>query len=138
MIDQVTVFIENEKGHLAALCRALADAGVNMSVLTVADTASYGVVRLLADEPEKAVDALVSAGYRAKLTRVFAIEIPNVPGGLAVLLEAFDEAGINLEYAYCFASDKEKAIEIFRVEDGQSVEQITKQLGYRLVEAVDL
>ncbi len=138
MLKQVTIFIENEQGRLAAMCRALADASINMSALTVADTASFGVVRLLVDKPEEAVNALVNAGYRAKLVEVFAVEIPNVPGGLARLFEAFDAASINLEYAYCFASDKDRAIEIFRVEEAQSIEQIVEELGYRLLKAADL
>lgn len=138
MPDQVTVFLENEKGRLASMCRTLADADVNMSALTVADTASYGVARLLVDKPEEAESALLEAGYRARLVDISAVEIPNVPGSLANLLEAFDDAGLNLEYAYCFGSDKDTVIVAFRVENPERIAEIVGQLGYRLLKSADL
>ncbi|MDR1087780.1 MAG: hypothetical protein LBL23_00605 [Coriobacteriales bacterium] len=138
MPNQVTVFLENEQGRLAALCHTLAAADVNMSALTVADTASYGVARLLVDKPEPALQALLDAGYRAKLTDVSAVEIPNVVGSLAPLLEAFDEAGLNLEYAYCFGSGQEKVTVVFRVENPEGIAEIAQRLGYRLLHSADL
>jgi len=138
MPHQVTVFLENEQGRLAAMCRALADAAVNMSALTVADTASYGVVRLLVDKPQEALEALTQAGYRARLVDVSAVEIPNVPGSLAILLEAFDEAGLNLEYAYCFESSKEGVVVVFRAENVNGITDIVERLGYRLLKPADL
>ena len=138
MPDQVTVFLENEKGRLASMCRALADASINMNALTVADTASYGVARLLVDQPKEACEALLAAGYRVRLVDVSAVEIPNVPGGLAVLLEAFDEAGLNLEYAYCFGSGADKVVVIFRTENAEGIKEIVEQLGYRLLKSKDL
>ena len=138
MPTQVTVFLENEQGRLAAMCRTLADAGVNMSALTVADTASFGVVRILADKPQEALEALSQSGYRVRLVDVSAVQIPNVPGSLAVLLEAFDEAGLNLEYAYCFESSKEGVVVIFRAENVDGITEIVDQLGYRLLKSADL
>jgi len=139
MPNQVTVFLENEQGRLAAMCRTLADASVNMNALTIADTASYGVARLLVDKPAAAVEALTEAGYRAKLVEVSAVEIPNVPGSLATLLEAFDTAGLNLEYAYCFESDKETVVVVFRVETADGIAEIVEQLlGFRLLSSEDL
>lgn len=138
MPNQITVFLENEKGRLASMCRTLADAGVNMSALSVADTASYGVARIMADKPKEAIDALTNAGYRAKLVDVSAVEIPNVPGSLATLLEAFDNAGINLEYAYCFASEEENVTVAFRVEKPEGLSEIVEQLGYKLLHKEDL
>lgn len=135
MLKQVTVFLENEEGRLAAMCQILADANINMTALTVADTASFGVARLLVDKPKAAVDALLKAGYRAQLVEVFAAEIPNVPGGLARLLDAFAQAHYNLEYAYCFASDTEKVIVVFRVENSEGIAEIVDQTGYKLLEA---
>ncbi|MDR2671911.1 MAG: hypothetical protein LBC35_01155 [Coriobacteriales bacterium] len=138
MLNQITVFLENDKGRLAGMCRTLGDANISMSALTVADTADYGVARLIANDPNAARDALVTAGYRAKLVEVYAVEIPNVAGSLARLLEAFDAAGINLEYAYCFASNADTAIEVFRVEDGSQIAGITERVGYKLLSAADL
>jgi len=138
MPTQVTVFLENEQGRLAAMCRTLADANVNMSALTVADTASYGVARLLVDKPGDALAALSQAGYRARLVDVSAVEIPNVPGSLAILLEAFDKAGLNLEYAYCFESGKEGVVVVFRAENIEGIADIVEGLGYRLLKSAEL
>ena len=138
MPNQITVFLENNKGRLASMCRIIADANVNMTALSVADTADYGVARIMADKPKEAVDALLSAGYRAKLVDVSAVAIPNVPGSLATLFEAFDEAGINLEYAYCFASTEENVTVAFRVENPEMIGTIAEQLGYKLLSSNDL
>lgn len=138
MLKQVTVFLENAHGRLAAMCKTLADANINLTALTIADTASFGVVRMLVDDPQKAVDALTKEEYRAQLVEVSAVEIPNVPGSLAALLAAFDEANHNIEYAYCFASDDDKVALVFRVEEPDRIAEVTEPLGYRLVTPEDL
>ena len=73
-------------GRLAAACRAVSDAGINMHALNLADTSDFGVVRMLTDTPEAAAEALREQGYRATVTPVLAVRVPNVPGGLAKLL----------------------------------------------------
>ncbi|MDR2614593.1 MAG: amino acid-binding protein [Candidatus Accumulibacter sp.] len=138
MIEQITVFLENDKGRLAALCRALGDAGISMRALTVADATGYGVVRIIADTPVKANEALKTAGFRASLTKVFAIEIPDRAGGLADLLEAFDRENINVEYAYCFAAEGGKAIDILRIDSPSDAERIIIDAGFRIVRPDEL
>ncbi|MDR3298971.1 MAG: amino acid-binding protein [Candidatus Accumulibacter sp.] len=133
MIHQITVFLENDKGRLAALCRALGDAGISMHALTVADTANYGVARIIADTPAKACTVLHAAGFRASLTKVFAIEVPDRAGGLANLLEAFDAENINVEYAYCFAIQGGKAIDVLRIDSPSDAEKIIVGAGFRIV-----
>jgi hypothetical protein len=138
MLKQITVFLENDKGRLAGMAKALADAGISMTALTIADTADYGVARILVSTPDKAKEALTAAGYRSKLVDVAAVEIPNVAGSLAKLLAAFDDAGINLEYAYAFASSPETAIEVFRVEQIDQIQTIVDKVGFKLLTAADL
>ena len=67
MISQLTVFLENEKGRLAAACRAVSDAGINMHALNLADTSDFGVVRMLTDTPEAAAEALRGQGVAAQM-----------------------------------------------------------------------
>ena len=138
MIDQITVFLENDKGRLAALCRALGDAGISMHALTVADTASFGVVRIIADTPVKACEVLQEKGFRASLTKVFAIEVSDDAGGLAALLDAFDEADINVEYAYCFAVEGGHAIDILKVSAHDEVRALIAKTGFRVIEPGEL
>lgn len=115
MIEQLTVFLENSEGRLAKLCRSIADAGVDMKALTIADTPEYGLVRIICDDPGKARDVLRKQGYRAMITDVAAIEVPNRPGGLADLLGVLDDLDIPVEYGYCFSLDDERGIDILKV-----------------------
>ena len=103
MIDQITVFLENKKGRVASVARTIADAGVNMTALSLADSEEYGLARIVCGEPERALKALGEAGYRAKVVKVAAVAVPDRPGGLAELFEALDELDVNIEYCYCFS-----------------------------------
>ena len=96
MIDQITVFLENKKGRVASVARTIADAGVNMTALSLADSEEYGLARIVCGEPERALKALGEAGYRAKVVKVAAVAVPDRPGGLAELFEALDELDVGL------------------------------------------
>lgn len=126
MIKQLTVFLENSPGRLAGLTRALGDAGVNMRALMVADTAEFGVVRIICDRPEVARAALEEAGFGVSVTDVLAVEVPDSPGGLADVLEVLGGIGVNVEYAYCYVEPGgSAAIDVFRVEDiGRATEAL--------------
>ncbi|MEQ3362195.1 ACT domain-containing protein [Raoultibacter massiliensis] len=132
MISQLTVFLENEKGRLASACRTIADEGINMSALFLADTADFGVARIFCDTPEAAAEALKAAGYRATLTPVLGVRVPNEPGGLAGLLEFFNEHDVNIEYGYCFSVNREYAIDVLKVSD-HSIEDALKEAGFEPV-----
>lgn len=122
MISQLTVFLENQKGRLAAACRAVSDAGINMHSLFIADTQDFGVVRMLVDCPKKAAEALRAAGYRATITPVTAVRVPNQPGGLAKLLEYMDEQNVNVEYGYCFSVGQDYAVDVLKTDEDAQLE----------------
>ena len=132
MINQLTVFLENTEGRLSALCRAVSDAGVDMSALTIAEVADYGVVRIICSDPERAAEILEKEGFRAMTTPVLAVEIPNKPGSLAKLLEALQAQDINIEYGYCFSIDAEKAIDVLKVNDLEAAGDAVQQAGFSL------
>ena len=138
MIDQITVFLENDKGRLAALCRTLGDAGISMRALTVADTTSFGIARIIADTPVRAYEVLNEKGFRASLTKVFAVEVSDDAGGLAVLLETLDAADINVEYAYCFTVEGGHAIDILKVDSHGEAGSLIAEAGFRVVEPSEL
>ena len=117
MIDQLTVFLENTKGRLTSLCRALGDADIQMHSLALADTTDYGIARIICDDPKGAVAAISEAGFTANLTKVVAVEVPDVPGGLADVLDVLDAAGLNIEYSYCFEDAREGATVAFKVDE---------------------
>lgn len=132
MIEQVTVFLENDKGRLLALTRALADAGINMQALTIAERSDYGLVRIVCDKPEEAVAALRAADFRALVTKVLAVVVPNRPGGLAELLETFNALDLNIDYGYCFSVEGGEAIDVLKVADPERAAQALEAAGYTL------
>ncbi|MCB7036992.1 amino acid-binding protein [Eggerthella sinensis] len=138
MISQLTVFLENEKGRLAAACRAVSDAGINMHALNLADTADFGVARMLTDTPDAAAEALRAQGYRATVTPVLGVRVPNVPGGLASLLEFMDEQNANIEYGYCFSVNAETAVDVLKVEGTDDLEEKLTAAGFEPVRPEDI
>ena len=138
MISQLTVFLENEKGRLAAACRTVSEAGINMHALNLADTADFGVVRMLTDTPDAAAEALKAAGYRAAVTPVLAVRVPNVPGGLADLLEFMDEQEANIEYGYCFSVNEEFAVDVLKVDGDDGLELKLIEAGFKPVQPEDV
>ena len=139
MVMQLTVFLENSPGRLAGLTRALGDAKVNMRALMVADTAEFGVVRIICDRPDVARRALEDAGFSVSVTNVIAVEVPDRPGGLADVLEVIGGVGANVEYAYCFVEPKgDAAIDVFRVEDVQGVSEALRRAGMRVLDEQDV
>ena len=133
MIDQLTVFLENTEGRLASLCGTLAEANINMSALTIAETSEYGLVRIICDNATAAVEVLELAGFRATKTKVLAVVLPNRPGSLAELLAVLDIAGVNIEYGYCFSSEDEKAIDVLKVIDYKTAETAIKKAGFEVL-----
>lgn len=133
MISQLTVFLQNEPGRLSSLSRTLSDAAINMHALFIADTQEYGIVRIFCDTPAAAKDLLESQDFRASITEVNAVRVPNVPGGLTKLLEFLDEKGLNVEYGHCFLNGKDEAIDVFKI-DGEDVDSVLADAGFIVVE----
>ncbi len=116
-VSQLSVFIENKSGRLADVTRCLADNGINIRALSIADTIDYGLLRLIVNDPAAAKAALIDAGFTVAMTEVLAIEVPDDPGGLANIINILAQAGSNIEYMYAFVGSTGKnAIVIFRIE----------------------
>ena len=114
-IHQLSLFLENKPGQMAAPCRLLADAGINVRTLTLADTQRFGILRLIVSDWRRSQALLEQAGYAVNVTEVVAVEVGDQPGGLATLLETLDGTGINVEYMYAFTFGREdRAVLIFR------------------------
>lgn len=138
-IEQLSVFLQNEPGRLARMCRGLGEAGLNMQALVVADTSEYGVARVICDRPHTAKGVLERDGFAVSVTRVIAIEVPDRPGGLAEVLETLDAAGINVEYLYCFLRpDSHAAVDILRVDDADAAVRTLDDAGFNLVHAAQV
>jgi hypothetical protein len=139
LIEQLSVFLQNERGRLARMCRLLGEAGLDMHALVVADTAEYGVARIICDRPRAARRVLEGEGFAVSLTRVVAVEIPDRPGGLADVLERLEAQGIDVEYLYCFPRrDGTSAVDILRVGDPDRAVAALSEAGFTLVHAVQI
>jgi hypothetical protein len=120
-IQQLSIFAENKPGHVAGPCRMLAEQGVNIRALSLADTQKFGILRMIVSDAAKATKALEGAGHVVKTTDVVAIEVPDQPGGLASVLSALDGSPTNIEYMYAFPFGHQgKAVLIFRFDDPDS------------------
>lgn len=136
MIDQLTVFLPNEPGTLAEMSRILGEANIQMHALMVADTADFGIVRIICDTPKAASRALADAGYRAATTQVVAVEVDNVPGGLAKVLSKLAAVRLNVEYAYC-TSIGSRTVDVIKV-TGEPVGAKLVQAGLKDLDATDV
>ncbi len=117
-INQISVFLENKSGRLADVTKVLADGEINLRAMTIADTADFGILRLIVNNPEKAAKILEDNGFTIRITKVLGIEIEDKPGGLHKIMELFKENGLNIEYLYASLENKNnKAVVIFKVED---------------------
>ena len=130
-IRQISIFLENKPGQLSTICRDLADAGINIATLSLADTADFGIVRMIVDDHEKAKDVLAEKGHVVNVREVIAVCVPDRPGGMAEVMQVLDKAGVNIEYSYAFAFHKgEKAVLVFRFSDNDKAEAALKAAGY--------
>ena len=118
IIQQISVFVENKPGTLAEVLHALKEHDVNLRALSVADTADFGILRMVVNEPEKVEKMLRDAGYAVKSTPVLTIAISDKPGGLLTEVEKLSAAGINVEYVYAFAAKSAtEARVVFKVDN---------------------
>jgi hypothetical protein len=136
-IQQLSVFVENQPGHLARPCVVLAEAGINLLTLSLADTEQFGILRLIVREWQRARDVLTQAGFAVTATEVLAIEVPDRPGGLAELLKLLERAKVNVEYMYAFtASIGTRAVLVFRFEDADAAMAVLTAGGVNVLSQV--
>jgi len=126
-MKQLSVFVENKVGRLSAVLDVLKDNDVDISALSLADTSEYGILRLVVNKPDVAIDALKASGVMVKCTQVIAAAMDDAPGGLAKLLSVLSEANVAIEYMYAFIGKEEgKAWTVLRVDDIEGATEVLK------------
>ena len=134
-LPQISLFLENKPGRLAAICHALTDGGVNIASLSLADTSDFGIVRLLVDKPDAARDLLKAAGFGVNVRDVVAVAAGDEPGTLARVLDVVDATGANIEYMYAFSVRAgDKAVLVFRFDKTAEAEAALAAAGFRLLD----
>lgn len=138
-INQISLFLENKPGHLAALCAKLAEANINIITLSLADTQQFGIVRLIVDDWCKAQAVLEGTGYVINVREVVAAAVPDKPGGLALVLNIVGQAEVNIEYMYAFAfRHGEEAVLVFRFDDPEKAVAALQAAGRSVFDSAAL
>jgi len=130
MAHQISVFVENKPGRIERVTEILAKAEVNIRAITVSGTYEYGVMKLLVDKPDTALEALKAQGISASKREILAVLMDDRPGGLHRVAKIFGQRKINIEDAYGFViEDKKRAVLVVDVEKIQEAEKIIKEEG---------
>ena len=139
MLQQISLFLENRAGQLSEVAALLAEKGVDMRALNIAETAEYGVLRLITADPLRAASVLKEAGFLVSLTPVLAIAVPDRPGALCDILDAFAADGIDISYMYSMFGKKEGlAYMIFRVADEEKTLRVLARLGVAVIQPEEI
>jgi hypothetical protein len=138
-VEQISVFLENRPGRLAAITGVLTQASVNIRAMSLADTADLGILRLVVDQPARAKQALKEQGFTVATNPVVALEVPDRPGGLWGILQILDAAAMNVEYMYAFVQKAEaNAVVIFRFDEPGRAAAVLRQAGVRVLTGEDV
>ena len=133
-VIQISVFMDNKHGRLSTIAGVLADANVNIFGFCVADSADFGIIRLVVDDYEIAVDALKKAQMSVNLTPILLVKVDDVPGGAKKVFDVFSKLGIDIEYSYGVRS----AIIAFGVENGDCVQKLLQDEDITLIDLQNL
>ncbi|MDR2969585.1 MAG: ACT domain-containing protein [Tannerellaceae bacterium] len=136
-IHQISIFLENKYGTLNEILSLLADADIRIIAATVADTAEFGIMRMIVSDPQKACTILKENNVSAYLSDVMAIVTDASADSLANVLKEFTKAGLNIEYMYCF-SVKEKSILVVRTGNRESAREVVRRKNFSYISENDL
>ena len=128
-ISQVSVFVENKPGRLAAVTEKLYEKGINIRAFTIAEAGDFGIIRMVVDKTEEAYKVLKDSGFTVTLTQVLGVEVKDEPGELYRISKALGDAGINIEYVYAFTFGGDRALIILRVNNVEKAIEVLEKEG---------
>ena len=139
-INQISAFIGNRPGSLAKITRVLKDANINIRALYVADTSDYGILRMVVDDTDRAMEALKAADFTVRKTAVLAVAVKDTPGGLYEVAKICGENGINIEYIYAFVTSRSnnEAMVVIRAHDAEAAAKAIAPLGIKVITEEEL
>ncbi len=133
-LQQLSVFVENRTGSIMDVTGILAENGINIRALSVADTTDFGVIRLIVDKTELAKEKLREAGLLVNIAPVVGVALPDVPGSFHTVVAALYEEGLMFEYSYAFvAPDQDGAYVILRIPEADKAIAALAARGFRLL-----
>ena len=138
-VNQISIFLENRTGKLAEITGLLAENKINLRAISIAETADYGVLRIIADDSEKATNVLLNSGNIINMNPVTVVAVPDKPAGLSELLNMLAKSNVSIEYMYSlFTHQNDKAYMVFRVTDYENFIELLNANGLTPVSADEL
>ncbi|MCL1866965.1 MAG: hypothetical protein FWF82_06110 [Oscillospiraceae bacterium] len=138
MVKQVYIHVTNKPGRIYAVMETLATSGINTRSLFVADGGDTGIIRLIVNDPEKAVTALKSKNFVAETNSVIGFTVPDEPGGLCNVMRILGENDINVKYSYSLMNRGKGADIVIRVEDNDKAISVLEKAGVKLFSQEDI
>ena len=133
-VRQISIFLENRPGRIQEVAEILGQAGINIRAMSLADTADFGILRVIVNQAEKATQVLKQNGFTVSSTQVVALEVPDRPGGLWGILKILETAGINVEYMYAFVQKSgDNAVVMFRFDEVDKAIAVLLGAGVRVL-----
>ena len=117
-VEQISIFLENKSGRLSEVARVLGEAGVNIRALSIADTSDFGILRIIVNNNDRAMEVLQAKNFTVSKTEVVAVEVQDTPGGLGRILGLLERENVNVEYMYAFVErSSNNAVIVFRFDE---------------------
>lgn len=135
---QLSVFIENRKGRLGEILDVLKEGKINLISLSLADTADYGLLRIIADKPQKGKEVLSSAGFSCMLTDVFILKVPHTPGALQTVLRVISDEELSVEYMYGLSYANTDASIVVKTSDTEKASAVFQRRGIETLSSEEL
>jgi len=133
-VKQIAIFLENKSGRLADISHTLAKNAINIRALSLADTADFGILRLVVNDTNKAQQVLKENGFTVGITDILAVEVPDKPGALDSILQEVHKAGLNVEYMYAFTKKSgQSGMLLFRFDDQDAAAAVFQKAGFRVL-----
>jgi hypothetical protein len=130
MVYQISAFLENRAGQFAEITKILAENSIDLRAISIAETADYGILRMIVGNAEKTTSILMQHGYLLSMTPVLVISVPDQPGGIAPVLATLAEGNIDIEYMYSLFTHVEgKAYIVFRVSETEKFTSLLASHG---------
>ncbi|MDR2698123.1 MAG: amino acid-binding protein [Candidatus Methanoplasma sp.] len=137
IITQLSIFINNEPGRLAAIAGILKDFKINVKGFNLAESAEFGILRAIVDDPDKAYDNIRSKGVLVKKTDVIGISIKDSPGSFFEAADVLGKAGINIDYGYAYSGENFDSLFV-RVDDAEKGVRVLKDAGIKLIKGSEI
>ncbi len=133
-VEQIAIFLENKSGRLADITSILAGHGINIRAMSLADTADFGILRIIVNDTNNAKQILRDNGFTVGTTEVLVVEVQDKPGGLAEVLQIIKDGDLNIEYMYAFTQKSgDTGLIIFRFDEIDDAVNVLMKAGVRLL-----